>query len=150
MDKHPPVQDERAKDHGRPPLDLWYEQGDPGPEVLLTSTDARTVELKVQPPMTVCLPNLPSTATSTDCVLLQLNKEYIEVRQQVVRRDDDVLTKDQVEEHWAEVQTAMLKELMTWSNLKCMSQKKRSEAKNIIDARWVLKLKYATCTSIQT
>ena len=48
----PPRCDERADGHGRPPLDLWYESGDPGPEVLFTSDEARTVELEIQPPMT--------------------------------------------------------------------------------------------------
>ncbi len=36
----------------------------------------------------------------------------------------------------------MLKELLTWANLRCFSRKKRADARNIIDTRWVLKFKW--------
>jgi len=63
-------------------------------------------------------------------------------RRAVVQRDDDVLTPEQVNENWAEVEQAMQKELQTWAKLKCFSRKPRKDARNIIDTRWVLKFKW--------
>ena len=63
------------------------------------------------------------------------------------KRDDDILTKQQISEHWPEVEKPMPKELMTWAKLKCFSRKPRSEARNIIDTRWVIKWKWDTPTT---
>ena len=62
-----------------------------------------------------------------------------DVRRAVVQRDGDVMTHEQVNEQWPEVEQAMLKELQTWATLKCCSRKLRKDARNIIDVRWVLK-----------
>jgi transcriptional regulator with XRE-family HTH domain len=43
-------------------------------------------------------------------------------RRQVVQRDDDVLTPQQVKEHWPEVMEAMHKELKTWLKYKRFSR----------------------------
>ena len=62
-------------------------------------------------------------------------------RRVVTQRDDDLLTPTEVKEQWPAVEAAMLKELLTWAKLKCFSRKARRLARNIIDARWVLKWK---------
>ena len=64
------------------------------------------------------------------------------VKTKVVKRDDDLLTKEETEKHWADVVVAMKKELQTWAKLKCFSRKARQHARNIIDTRWVLKWKW--------
>ena len=79
-----------------------------------------------------------------EIVLLQMNENT--VRQAVVHRDDDVLTSDQLKQHWPEVQKAMLKELLTWEKLKCFSRRPRQGSINIIDVRWVIKFKWETPT----
>ena len=63
-------------------------------------------------------------------------------RRIVVQRDDDLLTPDQVKEHWDEVQKARFKELGIWNDHKCFSRKLRRDAHNIIDTRWVIKFKW--------
>ena len=68
-------------------------------------------------------------------------------RREVVKRDDDILTKQQVSEDWAEVEKSMLKELMTWAKLKCFSRKPQAEARNITDTRWAIKRKWETPTT---
>ena len=62
----------------------------------------------------------------------------------VVERDDANLTKDEEQKHWPEVAAAIQKELETWVKYKCVSRKKRADARNIIDVRWVLKWKWDT------
>ena len=52
-------------------------------------------------------------------------------RRAVVQRDDDVLTPQQLDEHWPEVEQAMLKELQTWAKLKCFRRKPLQHARNI-------------------
>ena len=63
-------------------------------------------------------------------------------RRKVVQRDDDLLTPQQLQENWKEVQAARLKELKTWQELICFSRKLRRDARNIIDTRWVIKFKW--------
>ena len=62
-------------------------------------------------------------------------------RRAVVQRDDDVLTPARVTEHGKDIEQGMMKELQTWANLHCFSRKKRKEARNVIDTRWVHKFK---------
>jgi hypothetical protein len=64
------------------------------------------------------------------------------VRREVVQRDDDILTGQQLKDHWPEVQEAMLEELLTWAQLKCFSRRARSCSRNIIDTRWVIKFEW--------
>ena len=40
------------------------------------------------------------------------------------------------------MQKSRLKELVTWNDLTCFSRKLRQDAHNIIDTRWVIKLKW--------
>ena len=68
-------------------------------------------------------------------------------RKAVVQRDDDILTAEELRTHAKEVAAAMLKELQTWAKLQCFSRKKRTQAKNIIDCRWVIKWKHEVATS---
>ena len=73
-------------------------------------------------------------------MLLQVGPNTM--RQEVVQRDDDILTPAQLKEHWPEVRKAMLKELQTWAKLKCFSRRARKTARNIIDVRWVIKFEW--------
>ena len=57
----------------------------------------------------------------------------------VIERDSDLLTPDEVREHKAEIETAMVKELATWKQFGCFSRRPRRGAINVIDSRWVLK-----------
>ena len=41
----------------------------------------------------------------------------------------------------------MLKEFLTWAKLRCFSRRKKREAKNIIDCRWVIKWKHEIATT---
>ena len=66
---------------------------------------------------------------------------------EVVKRDDDILTPQEVKQHWAEVCKAMLKELQTWAKLGCFSRKDRKKASNIIATRWVNKWKWELPTT---
>ena len=63
-------------------------------------------------------------------------------RRVVTQRDDDLLTSVELQQHKPEVEAAMLKELQTWAKLKCFSRKQRSQARNIIDTKWVVKWKF--------
>eukprot|EP00974_Lingulodinium_polyedra_P018571 1798792-Lingulodinium_polyedra.AAC.1 len=45
-------------------------------------------------------------------------------------------------EHSAAVQAAKVKALLAWQHYQCFSRKPRKEARNIIDARWVIKWKW--------
>jgi hypothetical protein len=62
----------------------------------------------------------------------------------VVERKDHDLSKEEQTKHWPEVAASMKKELATWVELKCISRKSRSTARNIIDCRWVVKWKLDT------
>ena len=60
----------------------------------------------------------------------------------VVKRDDALLGQDEVNARWPEVMAAIKAELETWVDHKCISRKQRSQARNIIDVKWVLKWKH--------
>ena len=87
----------------------------------LTEWDSH-IELGIYPPMTNTV-KLDRKLQPGEIVLLQMNENT--VRQAVVHRDDDVLTSDQLKQHWPEVQKSMLKELLTWEKLKCFSRRPR-------------------------
>ena len=59
----------------------------------------------------------------------------------IIQRDDDILTPEEELEHSQEVVQAILDELKTWQGFQCFERQKRSEARNVIDVRWVLKWK---------
>jgi len=99
--------------------------------------------LELHPPMTNAF-ELEHQPGPGEIVLLQIGENT--VRQTVVKRDDDILTTEQVKQYWPEIQRAMLKELQTWARLKCFSRRKRQDTRNIIDVRLVIKLKWETPT----
>ena len=105
---------------------------------------AEYAELAIYPPMTNTV-GLERQPQPGEIVLLQMGQNT--VRQAVVKRDDDLLTPQQLKENWPEVQAAMLKELKTWADLKCFSRRPRKGSRNIIDVRWVIKFKWETPTS---
>ena len=84
----------------------------------LEPVTATEVELAIYPPMTATfeLENRPGPG---EIVLLQIGHNT--VRQAVVQRDDDILTPEQLKQHWPQIQKEMLKELQTWSDLKCFT-----------------------------
>ena len=55
--------------------------------------------------------------------------------QAVVKRDDALLTQDEVQKHWSEVMVAIKQELETWVKYGCISRKPRKMARNIIDVK---------------
>ena len=64
-----------------------------------------------------------------------------EVRKQVLKRDDALVTKEELQVHEKEVQAAIQKELETWVKHGCISRRPRAGARNVIDVRWVYKWK---------
>jgi len=143
-DEHRPEQRDELND--RMPLSLLTASVD---EVTLAEPSdgiyASYVELAVCPPMSNIVGHLPRKPEPGEIVLLQVGPNTM--RQEVVQRDDDILTPAQLKEHWPEVRKAMLKELQTWATLKCFSRKARKSARNIIDVRWVVKFKWEVPTS---
>ena len=97
-------------------------------------------ELAIYPPMLVTVPDAPDVGE--DEMLVFQTSAKSATRRVVVQRDDDLLTPEQVNEHWDEVQKSRLKELGIWNDHKCFSRKLRRDARNIIDTRWVIKFKW--------
>jgi hypothetical protein len=60
----------------------------------------------------------------------------------VIKRDTDVLTKDEEIKCWKELQAAMLEELRIWVKYKCFHMRPKQGARNIMDSRNVLKWKW--------
>ena len=69
-------------------------------------------ELVIFPPDTMLIPGLPDVPDD-HMVTYTINEAG--TRRQVVQRDDDLLTPQQVKEHWKEVEEAMIKELQLQS-----------------------------------
>ena len=65
-----------------------------------------------------------------------------EVSKQMVKRDDALVTKEELQMHEKGIQAAFQKELETWVKHKCISRRPRAGVKNIIDVRWVYKWKF--------
>jgi hypothetical protein len=131
------------------PMEDVFITGTPGQLVPETSVsrghdDNENCEFAVYPPMTVTIPDLPDLQPD-DIVVFKVGKN--DVRLEVVKRDDDTLTTQQVQEHWGEVQAAMQKELQTWSDHQCFSRRPREGARNFIDTRWVIKFKMEQATT---
>ena len=64
------------------------------------------------------------------------------VKTVVIKRDTDVLTKEEETKHWKELQAAMLEELRIWVKYKCFHMRPKLGARNIMDSRNVLKWKW--------
>ncbi|MFM7989941.1 MAG: hypothetical protein ACKPKO_62570, partial [Candidatus Fonsibacter sp.] len=70
--------------------------------------------------------------------------------QAFVKRDDALLTQEEVQKHWSAVLVAIKQELETWVKYGCISRKSRKLARNIIDVKWVIKWKVEqTARSVQ-
>ena len=68
----------------------------------------------------------------------------------VVDREDSTLSTQEVHSHWPEAAAAIQKELETWEKLNCFSRKLRTNARNVIDIRWVHKWKFDQATQSAT
>ncbi len=132
-----------AKD--RMPLSLMTTQPeDIHLDAPIEQPEADWVELGIYAPVTHMF-ELENEPEWGEMILIQMGHNT--VRQTVVQRDDDLLTPEQLQTHWAEVQAAMLKELQTWAKLNCFSRRQRQGASNVIDVRWVIKFKWETPTA---
>ena len=100
-------------------------------------------EYEVHYPYTRLIPGCEDV-TEEQYVLFTVDPKNKEARRQVVQRNDDLLTPDETKKEWAQCCQAMRKEIQTWVDLNNISRKPRSEARNIIDTRWVLKWKWDT------
>ena len=76
--------------------------------------------------------DLKHTPQAGEIVLLQ-NGLTIGM-QAVAKRDDDILTAEQIKQYGPEIQKAMINELQTWAKLKSFSSRPRKSARNIICA----------------
>jgi hypothetical protein len=64
------------------------------------------------------------------------------VKQAVVERDSEVLTKEEFQANKAQVAHALREELLTWTHHKCFTRRPRRGARNILDVRWVGRWKW--------
>merc|ERR1712185_387919 len=63
------------------------------------------------------------------------------VKSAVIEREMNNLGADEIRQHQTEVNQAILKELQRWVERGSFQRLRRSEARNLIDSRWVLKWK---------
>ena len=63
------------------------------------------------------------------------------LKRTVVERQNNILSIDEVRQHQAECDKAMLDELQRWNNLKAFERMPKALAHNVVDSRWVLKWK---------
>ena len=61
------------------------------------------------------------------------------LKRTVVERQNNILSIDEVRQHQAECDKAMLDELQRWVNLKAFERMPKALAHNVVDSRWVLK-----------
>ena len=60
----------------------------------------------------------------------------------VIKRDTDIMTKEEEKTHWKELQAAMLEELKIWVKYRCFHMRLKHGARNIMDSKNVLKWKW--------
>ena len=65
-----------------------------------------------------------------------------ETKKAVVKRDDSLVTKEELLQHGPEVEAAIQKGFETWVKHECISREPRAGVKNIINVRWVYKWKH--------
>lgn len=111
------------------------------PMTALEPFDPDTVEVYFEDETWKLLSDVERAPCQDECVILLINKNT-NVKRAVIKRQDDTLTKEEIEKHRKEVDSAMKEELLTWMKHKCFSRKQRRHARNIIDSRWVLKWKF--------
>ena len=63
------------------------------------------------------------------------------LKRAVVERQNNIISIDEVRQHQAEVNKAMLDELQRWSNRKAFERMPKALAHNVVDSCWVLKWK---------
>jgi len=71
-----------------------------------------------------------------------LNIYATTAKTQVIKRDTDILTKDEERTHWKELQEAMLEELKIWVKYKCFHMRPKKGVRNLMDSRNVNKWKW--------
>ena len=64
------------------------------------------------------------------------------VKTAVIKRDTDILTKDEEHTHWKELQEAMLEELKIWVKYDCFRMRLKHGVRNLMDSRNVNKWKW--------
>merc|ERR1712023_509429 len=69
-------------------------------------------------------------------------KVYAAAKTAVIKRDTDLLTKDEVSRLSREVSAAILEELTIWVKYKCFERRPLKGAHNVMDSRHVLKWEY--------
>ena len=73
-------------------------------------------EIAFHPPVCQSIPNLPRKPGPDEMVVYKVTQQS--ARAEVVKRDDDVLTPQEVKDNLKEASEALLKELQTWAKLK--------------------------------
>ena len=73
---------------------------------------------------------------------------YEAVRRAVVEREDDILTKVELEQHKNLVSAGIREELITWIQHTCFERRWRNRARNILDVKWVPKWKFVKAASV--
>ena len=71
-----------------------------------------------------------------------VEQHFLVNKKAVIERDTDLLTPEEITKFDKEVVAAMITELKTWLKYGCFTRRKRSEARNIVDCKWVLKWKH--------
>ena len=71
-----------------------------------------------------------------------LNIYAATAKTQVIKRDTDLVTKEEEWTHWQELQEAMLEELKIWVKYKCFHMRPKKGVRNLMDSRNVNKWKW--------
>lgn len=98
------------------------------------------VAIEVHWPHTKTLEGLTQEPKEEDIVELRCYESH--VRKAVIDRQDNLMTPEEIKQNAEECYKAMLRELQTWSELKCFQRRPRADAPCIIDTRWVFRWKY--------
>ena len=73
---------------------------------------------------------------------IYLNIHPAGIKRTIKETEEEVLSPEEVQQHRDEVASAILTELQTWQKYQCFSRRRRDQARNIIDCRWVFKWKF--------
>ena len=108
------------------------------------STPAEPVEVQLSPQMSLLLvpmdgETLPELRHEDEYYVVRVYPSG--VKQTVVERKDNILSREEALQHEKACNQAMLDELKRWLNLGAFERVSKKHASNVIDARWVLKWK---------
>ena len=78
----------------------------------------------------------------TEEIVLEFLVSTKSSRTSVIQRSDDLLTRDDLRRHEAEVESATLEELMTWVKYNSFRRRSLEGATNVMDSRYVAKWKW--------